>query len=84
MPWMCWGSGMWIFPVIGLIVFLLVIYLVVTRGIPGGCGFGGHGRGDTQISSPLDILKTRYAKGEIGREEFERMKKDLTDDGNGR
>ena len=37
-------------------------------------------KGDRQISSPpspLEILQHRYAAGEINREEFERMKKDL-------
>jgi putative membrane protein len=34
-------------------------------------------RATTQNESPLDILRRRYAKGKIAREEYEKMKKDL-------
>ena len=61
------GMFMWI---IFLIVIGLLIYFMVqaqkTKGYT-----------PTQNESPLDILKRRYAKGEIAREEYERMKKDL-------
>ena len=29
------------------------------------------------LESPLDILKKRYARGEISKEKFEEMKKDI-------
>ena len=35
-------------------------------------------KGSAQSDDPLTLLKKRYAKGEIDREEYERMKKDLT------
>ena len=35
------------------------------------------GQTPTQNESHLDILKKRYAKGEINKEDFDRMKRDL-------
>jgi len=38
----------------------------------------GKGDGSATRSNALEIAKERYAKGEISREEFEQMKKDLS------
>ncbi len=85
MPYFFWGSGMWIFPIIGIIVMLLIVLMIFWRGgFMGGCGGNGHDRhyrdDDRHYSrseSAVDILNKRYAKGEITKEEFERMKKDI-------
>jgi putative membrane protein len=73
---------MWIFPVILVIVLLLVVYLILRRGgfrpprqEPTIKYYGGKSNSET----PVDILKKRYAKGEITSEESEQMKADISD-----
>jgi len=75
-----WAGGMWIFPLIMLTVMLVVVFLIFgRRGFrPPGMGHRDYGRGERQGSeSALDILKKRYAKGEITKEEYEEIKQDL-------
>ncbi len=73
-PGMMGGSGLmgfmiilWIV-VIGLIIWVTVA--AVNRPVKSG---------DTNLSedSPIEILKRRYARGEIDKEEYETKKKDL-------
>lgn len=73
-PGYFWGSGMWLFPLIGMSFMLFVVYMIFGRGNFGTCG-NKNSNSDTQ--SAIEILKQRYAKGEISREEFEQMKKDI-------
>lgn len=74
-----WGAGSmlgWFGGGIMMLVFwALVIWLIVwaVRETSGRSTRDMHSR-----SHALDILAERYAKGEIGKEEFESKKKDLT------
>ncbi len=68
---MGWGG-------LGLLGFIpmLIIWALLILGVIAlirylGGGFSKEGK------TPLDILKERYAKGEINKKEFEEMKKDL-------
>lgn len=62
-----WGS-MWIFWIL-----LIVIAFMVVRAFANMKGGGGS----SQDESPMEILKKRYARGEIDEEEFERRRKEL-------
>lgn len=57
--------------VIGLIVLVLLIWLVVK------VVSQNHKLNKPAIKTPLDVLKDRYAKGEISKVEFEEKKSDL-------
>ena len=65
--WMAFG-GVWMVIFWGGLIALIVWGIVNLSG-----------RGDTTLKhNPLDIAKERYAKGEISKEEFSQLKKDLS------
>jgi putative membrane protein len=63
--WMLLGTVFWILLIVGIV--LLVVW--VAQKVMGG----GAGR----TESVLEILKKRYARGEISKEEYEEKKRDL-------
>jgi len=65
--WMGFGGGfMWLF----WVLIILAIVMLIKAG-------GSGASPDTRSESPLEILKKRYANGEIDDEEFQRRKKEL-------
>lgn len=67
-----WGMG-WLVTVFfwGLIILGIVYFIKLIT---------GNGRKKQFEESPLDILKRRYANGELTKEEFEKMKNELKSD----
>ncbi len=62
------GMFMWI---LIIVIAVGIVFFVLDRSKKTGSGPGATS------DSPMDILKARYARGEIDQEEFERMKKEL-------
>jgi putative membrane protein len=70
MMWGAWGLGMMIMMILlwGLIIMALVVGIrwLLSQGK------------ETRSDSALEILRQRYARGEINKEEFEAKKRDLS------
>jgi len=78
--WPEWcAGGMWIFPIIGMAVMLICVYLIFGRREGPSCWSNNNDSQDRLRDSetPLDILKKRYARGEITKEQFQEMKKEI-------
>lgn len=72
-----WHSFWWLLPLL-----LMVFCCLAMRGRrgPGGCGFRSWGTASRSIGpadSAIGILDKRFARGEIGREEYEERKRSI-------
>ena len=78
-PQQYWSWHVWMFPMIMPLFWIffigLILYLIFgRRGTRQSWPPGPHPESETA----LDILKKRYAKGEITKAEFEQMKRDIS------
>lgn len=70
------GWGMMLMWLVVIIVAALIVYYLFAR--RNGDGLPESSRTSSRTGeTPLEILKKRYARGEITKEEFDRMKDDI-------
>lgn len=76
MMWNFGSNQMWGVGWFGLIFMIIFWALIIAAVIALIKWLSGLSRG-SRVFSPLEILKERYARGEINKEEFESRKKDI-------
>ena len=64
-----WGQGLFMM-LFWFIVLVVIVYVVIRL-------LKNHETHTNTKASPLDIAKERYAKGEITKDQYEQLKKDL-------
>lgn len=72
------GWGAMGFGMIGMSLFWILLIVAIVA-LVRGTWRSGASAGRRQEKTALDILKERYARGEIEKEEFEQKKRDLAD-----
>ena len=71
-PW----AGAWPFLLIA-IAFKLAVWALIITGVIFGVRWLRRHSPDGHSPTPLEILRARYARGELSRQEFESMRQDL-------
>lgn len=70
--------ALWVALIVGIIVLVIWLVRSMQHGTVHAGGVGAVGTVVGAVEPPLDILKKRYARGEIDKAEFEEKKKDLS------
>jgi putative membrane protein len=73
-PWYGWWFP---FPLFFIIPVIFLVFFGFRWFLWGGWGWGGRWYYNQYDDRAVEILKERFARGEITKEEFERMAKDL-------
>jgi putative membrane protein len=77
----CGFGWWWIFPLVMIIMFVLCLFMMRRRTGFMMCGPFSQASGDSfgkgRPESAREILDKRYARGEIGKDEYEDKKRDI-------
>jgi putative membrane protein len=74
-PGMMPGFGwMWLMPILWIAFLGLIVWAIVAAVRSSG---ESKGSDSTKAESAVEVLKKRYARGEINKEEYEQKKRDL-------
>ena len=70
-----WAWGAW---GLGMMLMMAVFWGLVITGVALAIRWLAHPRREARADRAFEILRERYARGEIGKEEFEAKKQDLS------
>ncbi len=75
--WAGWGGGFWM---LGGLLLMIGVVVIVVSAVSTATRTGRTPTGDSSRPTPNEILRERFARGEITEQEFEQAKKVLGPD----